>query len=154
MTPTHCHFCHFDDLSLRQLYELLTLRQLVFVVEQNCPYLDNDGKDYHAIHAWIESPEKEILACCRILRKGISYEGYHSIGRVVNHPKVRGLGLGKQIMNHAIHYIQQHWEPLPIKISAQYYLLEFYRQLGFEPVGDTYLEDDIPHIAMIHPNEA
>ncbi len=139
----------FDQLSLSQLYAIMALRQEVFIVEQNCPYLDADGKDMDAHHLMGIDEKGQLLAYTRLLPKGIAYEKYVSIGRVVTSPKVRRKGLGKQLMEESIKQAGQIYPPADIKISAQCYLIEFYEALGFQCVGESYLEDDIPHIAMI-----
>lgn len=138
----------FHDLSLYELYDLLRLRQEVFVVEQDCPYLDADGKDRQAHHV-IFKKESEIIAYTRLLPPGCSYENYASIGRVVNSAKVRGEGVGIDLMKFSIVKCNELFPGKPIKISAQVYLEKFYKGLGFQETGDRYLEDDIPHMSMI-----
>ncbi|HRD06264.1 MAG TPA: GNAT family N-acetyltransferase [Saprospiraceae bacterium] len=139
----------FNDLSAQKLYALLQLRIEVFVVEQNCPYQDLDGKDPFCMHMWFESPEGRIEAYCRILPPDLSYKGYASIGRVITSLEVRGKGAGKKLMVAAISLTRQLYPDMPIKISAQCYALPFYEALGFVAIGEEYLEDDIPHKAMI-----
>ena len=139
----------FYKLNLDDMYQTMSLRQEVFVVEQNCPYLDADGKDQDAWHLMGFDETNNLIAYTRLLPAGISYEKYASIGRVVTSPKGRGKGAGKDIMKASIEWCAQLFPNQPVKISAQTYLLKFYKNLGFEPVGEGYLEDDIPHIAMI-----
>lgn len=139
----------FEALTIHQLYDLMRLRQAVFVVEQNCPYLDLDGKDQAGWHLIGQLPEGQIVAYTRLLPKGISYDNYVSIGRVVTDETVRDKGYGKQLMTESIHWCRTLFGEAPIKISAQQYLLRFYQSFGFEVTGTPYLEDDIPHIAMI-----
>lgn len=140
---------HFNELSLVQLYALLALRQEVFVVEQDCPYLDADGKDQQAYHLMGFDDSGRLVAYARLLPRGISYPEYSSIGRVITAEKIRGKGMGKRLMEESIHRCLQLYEGDRIKISAQIYALPFYQSLGFEPVGEEYLEDDIPHIGMV-----
>ena len=139
----------FDKLSLEQLYKIMKLRQEVFVVEQNCPYLDADDKDQESFHLVSWDENGEALAYVRLLPKGLSYPEYASIGRVVTSAKIRRSGGGKQLMHEALLWAKKLFGDTPVKISAQSYLLSFYRNLGFEPIGEEYLEDDIPHRAMI-----
>lgn len=139
----------FEELTNYELYAILQLRERVFVVEQNCPYLDSDGKDLHAYHLWIPDEEGVPIAYCRLLPAGISYETYASIGRVVSHPEHRMTGAGRAVMSLAMDYIARLFPGQPVKISAQQYLLRFYKDFGFVAVGDVYLEDDIPHVAMV-----
>ena len=127
----------------------MALRQEVFVVEQNCPYLDADGKDEQAWHLMGFNENNNLIAYTRILPKGISYKKYPSIGRVVTSPSARGSGIGRVLMNESLKQMEQLFPQQDIKISAQCYLDKFYISLGFEIVGDEYLEDNIPHYPMI-----
>ncbi len=139
----------FHDLSRLELYAIMVLRQAVFVVEQNCPYLDADGKDAEALHLGVYDEAGELLAYARIFKQGIAYADYASIGRVIVAPKARGTGLGYQLMEEAAKQLYQHYGHQPIKISAQAHLQTFYGRLGYRGVGEGYLEDNIPHRAMI-----
>ena len=138
----------FSALSSQQLYEIMVLRQEVFVVEQDCPYLDADGRDYDSYHVLGYQGDK-LVTYTRLVPQGISYEKYPSIGRVVSSPIVRGKGLGIELMTKSIAYCRELWGNKTIKISAQCYLLKWYGKLGFVPVGEEYLEDNIPHHGMI-----
>jgi ElaA protein len=140
----------FEKLSLEQLYQIMVLRQEVFIVEQDCPYLDADGKDQASWHLLGTNSAGELLAYTRLVPMGVSYDTYASIGRVVNSPKIRGQGAGRELMEVSKRQLRALWgEEMPVKISAQCYLQRFYESLGFEAIGESYLEDDIPHIAMI-----
>lgn len=145
---------HFNDLSLNQLYDLLKLRIDVFVVEQTCFYPDLDSEpnqlDRHleTIHL-LGYRNNVLVAYLRILAKGQSYDNYISIGRVAIAKQARGAGLGHELMREALTLCQQNFPNQHIKISAQEHLSKFYQQHGFEQVSDMYLEDNIPHIAMI-----
>lgn len=144
----------FSSLDLTQLYDILQLRAAVFVVEQDCVYQDIDGKDQNALHI-IGTQDNKIVAYTRVFKPG-DYLDKAAIGRVVVHPDYRKQHLGKTIMMASIQAIQDHFNPptpssgqrLPIGLSAQTYLLDFYKELGFVAVGDAYLEDGIPHIYM------
>jgi len=137
----------FSQLSTEELYEILKIRQEVFIVEQACYYLDADGYDERAVHIWAEK-DGEIAAYCRIFDQGIKYPEA-SIGRVLTPPDFRKLGLGKTLVRFAIDAIQSRFRSERIKISAQDYLLKFYSEFGFRDTGNKYLEDDIPHTEMI-----
>ncbi|MGZ5263786.1 MAG: GNAT family N-acetyltransferase [Kaistella sp.] len=137
----------FSQLSTEELYEILKIRQEVFIVEQTCFYLDADGYDEKAVHVWAEK-DGEIAAYCRIFDQGIKYPEA-SIGRVLTHPDFRKLSLGKTLVRFAINAIQARFRSERIKISAQDYLLKFYSEFGFRDTGNKYLEDDIPHTEMI-----
>ena len=139
----------FEELTLMELYDLMRLRQQVFVVEQNCPYLDADGKDVQGYHVLGKDNNGNLHCCTRLLAEGISYEGYVSIGRVVNSEAVRGTGEGKRLMEYSISKIREVYPNYPIKIGAQTYLKRFYESLGFVDINIHYLEDGIPHIIMV-----
>jgi ElaA protein len=137
----------FEELTPQQLYQLLRLRSEVFVVEQQCIFLDMDNKDQHCNHllGW----KRELLAAStRLVPPGISYPEM-SIGRVVSSPQVRGTGIGRELMEVSVKACYELWGNAPIRIGAQCYLEKFYQSLGFEPEGEIYLEDGIPHIEMV-----
>ena len=137
----------FNQLSLEELYYLLQLRSEVFVVEQDCVYQDVDGKDHKAIHI-IGKKDDAIIAYTRIFKQG-DYFKEASIGRVVVSEKERHLKYGHQLMVASIKAIEDSFHTKEIKLSAQKYLEKFYTNLGFKTVGEPYLEDGIPHIAMV-----
>lgn len=137
----------FSELTTTELYEIIKARINVFVVEQHCPYADLDDYDQLALHLWAENGD-DVLAYCRIFDKGIKYPEA-SIGRVVTTKKMRGSGLGKQLIKFALEVIENRLGTSEIRISAQSYLLKFYSAFGFAETGKKYLEDDIPHIEML-----
>ncbi|MCA6361819.1 MAG: GNAT family N-acetyltransferase [Bacteroidetes bacterium] len=137
----------FSTLPVAELYKLLQLRAAVFVVEQNCPYLDPDDKDIFALHV-LCSKGNELLACARILPGGVSYDEV-SIGRVATATSARKTGLGKQLMQFTLQQIVHTFGNVPVRISAQCYLEKFYNEFGFVRAGEDYLEDDIPHVEML-----
>ncbi|GGK30421.1 ElaA protein [Yeosuana aromativorans] len=137
----------FQELSTQELYDILQLRSEVFVVEQNCVYQDIDGKDQKALHV-IGIKNNKIVAYTRIFKPGDYFENA-SIGRVVVAKNQRQFKYGYDIMKASISAIENSYKETFIKISAQAYLKSFYNNLGFKEIGQEYLEDDIPHIAMI-----
>ena len=137
----------FDQLSIKELYDILQLRSEVFVVEQDCVYQDIDGKDDKALHI-LGIVDDKIIAYTRCFQGG-DYFKEASIGRVVVAESQRKFKRGNQIMNSSIEAIEKHYNSKIIKISAQCYLNKFYTNLGFKAIGEEYLEDGIPHIAMI-----
>ncbi|SDC01570.1 GNAT family N-acetyltransferase [Niabella drilacis] len=137
----------FDQLTLTELYAILQLRAAVFVVEQACMYQDVDGKDPNAFHL-TGNYNGAVVAYTRLLPPGISYSE-PSIGRVVVASSHRALGIGKMLMQRSIEECHRLFGEKPIRISAQLYLKTFYRSFGFEPAGDIYDEDGIPHIEMV-----
>ncbi len=136
----------FNKLSTVELYSILQLRSLVFVVEQNCVYQDMDGKDEKALHLLGEFQGK-IVAYARLFNKADYFENA-SIGRVIVHPDYRDKKFGHDLMKNAIEGIETHFGESKITISAQLYLKKFYETNGFVPTSEMYLEDDIPHIEM------
>jgi ElaA protein len=144
---------HFSSLSIDELYEILKLRIDVFVVEQCCYYPDIDGIDRHkdTLHVFCYQQGK-IASYLRILAKGQSYDDYIAIGRVIVAEHARATGLGHKLMIKALTVCQQYFPEQQIKISAQEHLENFYNQHGFERTSAMYLEDNIPHIAMLKIN--
>lgn len=138
----------YQDLDKNELYALLQLRAEVFIVEQDCPYQDVDGKDDKALHV-LGYKDQELVAYTRIFKAG-DYFNHTSIGRVVVRKNQRAYGYGKDLMLFSI-YVASDNNTIIIEISAQEYLRRFYNELGFEQVGTGYLEDNIPHIRMIRP---
>jgi len=137
----------FRELTTEELYLILRLRSEVFVVEQNCVFLDMDNKDFYCDHimGW---KENMILGYSRIVPPGISYEE-SSIGRIVSSPAGRGMGVGRELMQQSIQTLYRIHGKRDIRIGAQYYLKEFYESYGFVQTGDIYPEDGISHIEML-----
>lgn len=136
----------FEKLSNAELYDLLRLRSAVFVVEQDCVFLDTDGLDAQSMHL-LGKVDGELVAYARLLPGRLKYEGV-SIGRVVTSTAVRRAGHGRQLMAEAVARCRQLWPDQPIIISAQQYLEKFYQGFGFKTVSAPYLEDDIYHLEM------
>jgi ElaA protein len=144
----HWDLITFAKLTAQELYDLLTLRQLVFCVEQKCPYLDCDGKDQASLHLLGRDESGRLVAYARLVPAGVTFDE-PSIGRVVNHPDVRRSGVGKELMREAIARTQATFGARPIRIGAQLYLKRFYEELGFSVAGSIYDEDGIPHVQML-----
>ncbi|HCW52904.1 MAG TPA: GNAT family N-acetyltransferase [Clostridium sp.] len=138
----------FNELTLEEMYKILQLRNEVFIVEQNCLYQDIDDKDQKSYHLFCREEEK-IIACVRILEKGLSFDEI-AIGRVCVSKDFRGKGIAREIMKKAIRFIEKELCGNSIKIQAQAYLIGFYESLGFKGISEEYLEDDIPHIDMMY----
>ena len=134
----------FHELTVDELYELLRVRSLVFVVEQNCAYQDLDGDDQDSIHLWL-TLEGKTVAIARVCPAGTHMHEI-SIGRVVT--TKRGQGYGKQIMRHAIEVGIECFGAERIDIEAQEYAKGFYESVGFKQSSDTFMLDGIPHIKM------
>ena len=139
-----CRF--FDKLTPAELYDIIQLRNDVFVVEQNCVFQDADGVDKNCFHLSGYAGDT-LVAYTRLIAPGITY-AEASIGRVVNARDYRGKGIGQELMQQSIHHCRLLFGNVPIKIGAQLYLKKFYEQFGFKIISDVYLEDNIPHIHM------
>ncbi|MBU5675304.1 GNAT family N-acetyltransferase [Alkaliphilus sp. MSJ-5] len=137
----------FENLTPKEVYSILKLRNAVFIVEQNCAYQDCDDNDDRAFHLFIKEKD-DVVAYLRILDKGITFDEI-AIGRVVVEKRHRGTGLSRKIMNKAIDFVVNEIGETSIKIQAQSYLIEFYESLGFKAISEEYLEDEIPHIDML-----
>lgn len=138
----------FQELTTTELYDILALRQETFALEQQVPYMDTDYKDLEAIHVF-QYDHQTLVSCCRILKMGLSYPDAVSIGRVCVSKRFRGQKKGIQLIKEALNYLKTN--PLGthvVKISAQYYLVPFYSQFGFEVDGLLYDEDGLPHKKM------
>lgn len=142
----------FEQLSNIELYQLLQLRLEVFSVEQNVAYQDADGKDLQSFHILGYNQENELIAYARVLPAGVAYKEL-SIGRVVTSPKARGTGAGRELFKKAMEFVNITFGNVPIRISAQSYLIKFYSSFGFKPYGEEYLEDSLPHTGMFREQQ-
>lgn len=148
----------FQELSPDELYDILYLREKVFVVEQNCAYQEADGYDRNALHL-MGRREGKIVAYARLLAPGVDYHGTvlkedAIIGRVLADGSVRGAGLGHQLMRWAVESVASSYGKVAITLSAQARLVGFYGRHGFVATSDEYLEDNQPHIRMRRAAEA
>ena len=140
---------HFKELNTTELYQILQLRNEVFIVEQHCPFQDLDDKDLKCYHLiGFDTESQKVMAYTRIVPAGISFEEA-SIGRVITSPLARKGGIGKQLMKKSIELLEELYGGVSIKIGAQLYLIKFYESFGFQQVEEVYLEDGIEHILMI-----
>ncbi len=177
MALIHFSDASFNELSLEDWYAISSLRQRVFVVEQHCPYLDADGKDVNAHHITGRNSKGDIVAYARIVpaedqQVPLSKLEYLSecqtktlrsmfvleesvfkipaIRRIVLDGSIRGKGQGDQLMDYTLKCYAVKYPNKPVFISAQKPLHDFYVHHGFVQTGHEYLEDEIPHIPMIH----
>ena len=141
-------WARLESLGGEEVYDLLALRSRVFVVEQQCIYLDADGVDRHAWHLLGRAADGVLVACLRAVDPGVKY-AEPSIGRVITAPEARGTGLGRVLVLEGLARCQATWPGQGNRISAQSRLERFYASLGYERVGEDYLEDDIPHCEML-----
>jgi ElaA protein len=137
----------FDELTTTELYKIIKIRFEVFICEQTCFYQDLDDKDFESIHL-MGYENNELVAYARLLPKGVSYENYCAIGRVLTKETARRKGYGIELMNRAIEICKQEFGG-DIKISAQQYLEKFYSDFGFKTGTEMYFEDQIPHVGMV-----
>ncbi|WP_441711858.1 GNAT family N-acetyltransferase [Hyphomicrobium sp. 2TAF46] len=138
----------FDELQPATLYAALQLRQQIFIVEQGVPYSDIDGGDLKASHLFCFL-DGRLAGYLRTLPADQFALGYTSFGRVVVHARCRRLGIARQLVARAIEQLAETEPGIPIKISSQLYLRDFYASFQFVAQGQSYIEDRIPHIAMI-----
>ena len=142
----------FAALSADTLYRLLRLRSEVFVVEQNCVFLDLDGLDQQCLHVLGEVVDADgtvhLHASTRLVPPGLAF-AEASIGRVVTAPAARGGGIGHALMAESLRLLESLWGPQPIRIGAQAHLEAFYNRHGFVSDNKPYIEDGIPQLEMI-----
>ncbi|MFI3210179.1 MAG: GNAT family N-acetyltransferase [Peptostreptococcaceae bacterium] len=137
----------FDELNTKELYEILSLRNEVFVVEQNCPYQDIDSIDFNSYHIFLEKDD-QIVSYLRIMDKEVN--GFFvSIGRVLVKENFRKNNIANEMIKFAMNFIFDEMNESSIKLSAQTYLLDFYKNHGFIEISSVYKEDGIDHIDMV-----
>ena len=141
------HCLPFDSFPPLILYDVLSLRSEVFVVEQNCAFQDIDRQDLDAHHLLGYNEAGELVAYARLFDAGKCY-AEASIGRVIVAQLFRRYGLGRELMRQALAHSDALFGPQANKIGAQQHLEEFYNEFGYEQCGPMYVEDGIPHIPM------
>lgn len=142
---------YFEELNTTELYEILKLRQSVFVVEQNCPYNDIDEYDPLSVHM-IMLEGDELIAYARVLEKNTRYDEV-SIGRFLVKKDYRKDGYGDKLFTRAIDYIEDDMKEDTIRIQAQTYMKDYYEKKGFKTISDAYLEDGIEHVDMLYKKD-
>lgn len=135
---------YFDDLNTVELYEIIKARVNVFVVEQNCPYVELDDIDYESLHIFSQSGKK-ISSYLRAFYKDETKEVVR-LGRVLTVD--RGSGLGGKLLKEGIKVVKEKMNPKKIFIEAQTYAIGYYEKEGFKVCSDEFLEDNIPHVEM------
>ena len=135
----------FHELTLDELYRLLQLRIAVFVVEQNCPYMELDDRDQEAVHVWLEDAEG-IQAYLRVMDRGVESE-YVYIGRVI--AVKRRIGIGSRLLREGVRVAREVFNAESVYLEAQVYAKRFYERQGFGQISDEYIDDGIPHIRML-----
>lgn len=137
------------ELTAHSMLEIGLLRQKIFILEQRCLYPDLDDADFNAWHVLARDANEHLVAYLRILAPGVRYEE-PSIGRLAVAEQHRRSGVGTRLLEEGMRLTAKHYPNLPIKLSAQTYTLSMYHNAGFVSMGKEYLEDDIPHQAMIY----
>lgn len=140
-------FKHYNDLLLNEFHDILALRIKVFVVEQNCPYQELDGKDKKCYHLICRNGKGDVVGTMRILPPGVGYEEV-GLGRIVLDESARGEQQGHEMMKEAMAFSKAEFGDVSIKLSGQKHLEAFYNKHGFKSTGKEYLEDGIPHVEM------
>lgn len=136
----------FEQLTLLELYHILQARERIFIVEQECAYLDADGVDEHSTHVFYKENE-EICAYTRLYWEE-HREKSIKIGRVI--AVKRGTGLGLRVMKEAMLVAEQVYHPDELFIHAQSYAIGFYEKAGFSVCSEEFMEDEIPHVEMVY----
>ena len=139
----------FNKLSTDELYDALKLRSEVFVVEQDCVYLDPDGTDKVADHL-LAVEKGRTIGTARIIKPGIKCEEA-SFGRLSIEEEYRERGFAHDIVKEIHSFINQNYGSVPIRIEAQIHLRAFYSKHGYNAEGAVYTLDDIEHIQMLRP---
>lgn len=135
----------FGELTRDELYAIIRLRIAVFVVEQNCPYMELDGRDREAVHVWLED-EDGIAAYLRVMDRGAESE-HVSIGRVI--AARRRQGLGNRVLSEGIRVAREYFGADRIYLEAQVYARPFYERQGFRQISEEFMDDGIPHVRMM-----
>ena len=142
-------FAEFGELSALEVHDLLQLRSAVFVVEQNCVFLDVDGADPQCWHLLGRAQGNgPLLAYCRLVPPGVKFPE-PSIGRVITSAAARRTGAGRELMAEAVKRAHELWPSRALRIGAQIYLERFYGEFGFSRCSEPYDEDGIEHIEML-----
>lgn len=145
----HWHLKRFDELTNQELYGILQLRTEVFVVEQACIFQDMDGKDEgNCQHIFCATNDEQVIACARFFPQGVTFKEA-SLGRICTSPAHRGTGLGKELMRRSLVEMERCFPGEPVRIGAQTYLNEFYKNFGFVNASELYMEDGIEHVEMV-----
>lgn len=135
----------FDELTTKELYEILKVRSRVFVVEQKCNYIDMDDADFGAYHVFYTENDK-IIAYLRVLDKGVMSEEVR-IGRVIS--LKRRCGIGTMLVKEGIKAAVEKFGADKIFVEAQVYVKDMYAKIGFKQISDEFLDVGIPHVKMI-----
>jgi len=134
----------YEELTRDELYDLLHLRERVFVVVQQCPYQEVDGRDKYCWHLYLKD-EEGIEAYLRVIEKGVAFDEV-AIGRVLS--LKRHQGLATQLLREALKVAKEQLHAPCVVLEAQCYCRSLYEKLGFEQISEEFLDEGIPHIKM------
>lgn len=137
----------FPELTAAELYEILRTREAVFIVEQDCPYPEADGRDYDAVHYFFREDDGRVKAYLRLFPKP-DEPGTIQVGRMVTAGSVRGTGLGRRLLHEGVQYAIEKMGAERLYLEAQVYATGFYQKEGFAVCSGEFLEDGIPHVRM------
>ena len=135
----------YEELTRDELYAILRLRTAVFVVEQNCAYMELDDRDQAAVHVWLED-ENGIAGYLRVMDRS-EKSGYVSIGRVI--AARRRQGIGSRLIKEGIRTAREKMGAEKVYLEAQTYAEPFYLKQGFRRISEEFVEDGIPHVKML-----
>ncbi|GEN94199.1 GNAT family N-acetyltransferase [Pediococcus ethanolidurans] len=134
-----------DELSSLELYHLLKLRIDTFVVEQTRIYHELDDNDLIAYHLYYQDKtNSDVLAYARIFE----VDDHVTFGRVVITKKLRGTGMGKQLIERILSLCQEKWPNKEIIIEAQAQVAGFYEKFGFKKSSEPFIFESTPHVEM------
>ena len=137
----------YKDLTIDELYEILKLRSIVFVVEQNCIYQDIDDIDKTSYHIFMKEKDKpEIKVYLRVFEKD---KDTAQIGRVVTAEDKRRKGYASELIKKGIDIAKNELKKNKVYLEGQVYAAKLYEKLGFKIISDEFLEDGIPHYKML-----
>lgn len=135
----------FDELTPRELYELLKARAQTFVVEMDCAYLDMDDVDYRSLHVFFEENGVVTAYLRAFYLDGTTVK----IGRVLT--REHGRGHGRALMEAGLNAIRERLHPERIVMDSQQHAVGFYKKFGFKVTSDVFCEVGIPHVKMELP---
>lgn len=141
------HYSSFNEFTPHHLYNVLKLRQEIFIIEQECIYNDIDGLDDKSEHLLLLEQDESLVGYLRIVPAGIKFDEC-SLGRIVINQKHRGRGIGKKLVQRGIEIVYKS-DFRTIRIEAQAHLEKFYKSIGFQTVSNIYSVDEIPHLQMV-----
>lgn len=134
----------FEELSTKELYEILKARSEIFVLEQNIHYQDMDDIDYKSLHCFFMEDNK-VIAYLRAFYQNDNKDIVR-IGRVLT--LQHGNGIGGYLLRQSLEVIKEKMPCQKICGNAQKHALGFYERFGFKPVSNDFEEEGIVHVAI------